>query len=47
MTAADTWDPHIALGLRFDDANLARCVRETAKMRPDTVDTLRCFQAEI
>ena len=43
----ETFDPRVAYGLRFADDKLARCVRETAKMRVDSIDELRCFQCGI
>lgn len=43
----DVFDPCLAYGLRFADPSLARCVRETAKMRSENIDELRCFQCGI
>jgi len=41
------WDPNAALGVFFPDANLARCVRATAKTNAQYVETLKCFQCGI
>lgn len=40
-------DLKVALGVRFADPKLARCVRETALLDPANVHTLKCYQCQI